>query len=145
MVYSGQPKAIRHQEWFWPRSEVDAKQYTLSLGTRHMGVRRWDKWCGGNGKAASLLLHWQAWFQQGLHQLERLLDGNFGAAKTSHKWKKNDLLMMCFGMMLHGHELWIYWEQHAQPSYKIQCQEHWSRSQNGAIRVRQDCAFFIMA
>lgn len=29
--------------------------------------------------------------------------------------------MMCFRMMLHGHELWIYWEQHAPTSYEIYC------------------------
>lgn len=49
--------------------------------------------------------------EAGAIQPEKLPDGSSGLPRHQMGGKKNDFFMMCLGMMLHDHELGIYWEQ----------------------------------
>lgn len=67
--------------------------------------RVWGPWEGCQPSSAPAGL-----VKQGLHS-EKLPDGSSGLPRHQMGGKKNDFFMMCLGMMLHDHELGIYWEQ----------------------------------
>lgn len=75
--------------------------------------RVWGPWEGCQPSSAPAGL-----VKQGLHSLKGSQMEASGLRRHQLGGKKNDLLMMCLGMMLRDHELGIYWEQVAHTTYE---------------------------